>query len=101
MKKLVYAVLLFSIIFILGGCNMKNDEKEKEIINKAKETAIQHFKETKNLDIVVTETKFAPNELGGIFVIGYVKGNKERKVNATIDYEHDYYVESIGYDDEK
>ncbi|MEY8349973.1 hypothetical protein AALF16_17030 [Bacillus cereus] len=80
---------------------MNDDKKQEEIINKAKETAIKHFKETENIDMVVTKTKFAPNDLGGIFVIGHVKGNKNRKATATIDYENNYEVGSISLDPEK
>ncbi|EJR57121.1 hypothetical protein IIM_00230 [Bacillus cereus VD107] len=101
MKKLIHFFLFISIILILGGCTMENKQEQEKIISKAKETAILHFKETKNVDIVVTETQFAPNDVGGIFVMGHVKGDTNRKITATINYDNNYEVESITWDPEK
>ncbi|WP_035414561.1 hypothetical protein [Bacillus sp. UNC437CL72CviS29] len=95
MKQFFFSLSIVFLLSILGGCSTNDDKKQEKVINKAKEIAIQHFKETENTDIVVTKTKFAPKDLGGIFVIGHVKGNKERKVTATINYNNNYEVESI------
>ena len=32
---------------MIGGCNMGQNEKEQQIVNKATETTIQYFKEKK------------------------------------------------------
>ncbi|WP_313897319.1 hypothetical protein [Bacillus cereus group sp. BfR-BA-01380] len=80
---------------------MNNDKakEEQQIVDKAKEVAIQYFKETKNLDITVTKVKFGPSDFGVIFVSGYETGNQNRKVTADINYRDNYRVESISYDD--
>lgn len=99
-RKYCLGLIMVFILIFIGGCSMDQKNEEQQIIDKATEIAIQHFKETEHTDIVVTKTKFAPKELGGIFVIGYVKGNKERKVTATIHYNNNYEVESITLDSE-
>ncbi|WIY62442.1 hypothetical protein [Bacillus arachidis] len=75
----------------------KNDDEEV-IKEKAKQIAIQYFKEDKNLEITVTDFQFAPSDFGVVFVYGYVASNKTRRVSADRNYRDNYKVESIGYD---
>lgn len=79
--------------------NKQNNNEEETLKEKAKEVAIQHFKEDKNLDITVTKVEFGPSDFGVIFVSGHVTNNPNRKVTADINYRDNYRVESISYDD--
>ncbi|EOA3906147.1 hypothetical protein ACH0R4_RS21590 [Bacillus cytotoxicus] len=79
--------------------NKQNHNEEETLKEKAKEVAIQHFKEHKNLDITVTKVEFGPSDFEVIFVSGHVTNNPNRKVTADINYKDNYRVESISYDD--
>ncbi|MEB9681103.1 hypothetical protein BK742_11315 [Bacillus thuringiensis serovar pingluonsis] len=96
MKK--YAIRLFFIftLILLGGCTIDQKNEEQQIVNKAKETTIQYFKEKHNLDVVITGHSFPPNDFQTVFIDGYVKDNKSKEFSVDVEFgDGDYRVGSI------
>ncbi|WP_231503921.1 hypothetical protein [Bacillus sp. UNC437CL72CviS29] len=101
MKKKIPIIAIIIISIVIGRYKYmyyKKNDDEEVIKEKAKQIAIQYFKEDKNLDITVTDFQFAPSDFGVVFVYGYVTHNATRRVSADINYRDTYKVESIGYD---
>ncbi len=73
---------------------MNNDKKneEQKIVDRAKERTIQYFKKRQDLDVVITDYKFGPSDLQGIFISGYVKDDKDKKFSIIIEYGGDKYA---------
>ncbi|PWN17524.1 hypothetical protein CU072_00620 [Bacillus thuringiensis] len=92
MKK--YAIRLFFIftLILLGGCTIDQKNTEQQIVEKAEERTIQYFKEKQDLDVVITDYRFAPSDLKGIFISGYIKNDESKTFNITIEYGGDEYT---------
>ncbi|MES5895453.1 hypothetical protein [Bacillus cereus group sp. RP43] len=92
MKK--YAIRLFFIftLILLGGCTIDQKNEEQQIIEKAQERTIQYFKEKQDLDVVITDYRFGPSDLQGIFISGYIKNDESKTFNITIEYGGDEYT---------
>ncbi|PEP97129.1 DUF1433 domain-containing protein [Bacillus wiedmannii] len=95
MKK--YAIRLFFIftLILLGGCTMDQKNEEQQIVNKAKETTIQYFKEKENLNVVITKHKFAPKDFQSVWISGHVKDDKNKNFSADVEFANDYHIGSI------
>ncbi|MED3477140.1 hypothetical protein P4520_13550 [Bacillus thuringiensis] len=92
MKK--YAIRLFFIftLILLGGCTINQKNEEQQIVEKAQERTIQYFKEKQDLDVVITDYRFGPSDLQGIFISGYIKNDESKTFNITIEYGGDEYT---------
>ncbi|MBJ8110441.1 hypothetical protein JDS99_12435 [Bacillus cereus group sp. N6] len=92
MKK--YAIRLFFTftLILLGGCTIDQKNTEQQIVEKAQERTIQYFKEKQDLDVVITDYRFAPSDLQGIFISGYIKNDASKTFNITIEYGGDEYT---------
>ncbi|WP_242220403.1 hypothetical protein [Bacillus cereus group sp. BfR-BA-01380] len=79
---------LFStlILIILCGCNMNQKNKEQQIVDKAKETTINYFKEKQDLDVIITGYDFAPKDFQTVFIYGHVKDDKSKSFTADVEY---------------
>ncbi|KMQ01832.1 MULTISPECIES: hypothetical protein [Bacillus cereus group] len=96
MKK--YGIRLFFIFtfILLGGCTIDQKNEEQQIVNKAKETTIQYFKEKHNLDVVITGHSFPPNDFQTVFIDGYVKDDKSKEFSVDVEFgDGEYRVGSI------
>ncbi|MCQ6285215.1 MULTISPECIES: hypothetical protein [Bacillus cereus group] len=96
MKK--YSIRLFIIftLILLGGCTIDQKNEEQQIVNKAKATTIQYFKEKHNLDVVITGHSFPPNDFQTVFIDGYVKDDKSKEFSVDVEFgNRDYRVSSI------
>ncbi|PEC81743.1 hypothetical protein COK00_32360 [Bacillus cereus] len=96
MKK--YGIRLFFIftLILLGGCTINQKNEEQQIVNKAKETTIQYFKEKHNLDVVITGHSFPPNDFQTVFIDGYVKNDKSKEFSVDVEFgDGEYRVGSI------
>ncbi|MGG3672128.1 hypothetical protein CN923_25200 [Bacillus cereus] len=96
MKK--YAIRLFFTftLILLGGCTIDQKNTEQQIVNKAKETTIQYFKEKHNLDVVITGHSFPPNDFQTVFIDGYVKDDKSKEFSVYVEFgDGEYRVGSI------
>ncbi|MDV5066848.1 MULTISPECIES: hypothetical protein [Bacillus] len=96
MKK--YGIRLFFIFtfILLGGCTIDPKNEEQQIVNKAKETTIQYFKEKHNLDVVITGHSFPPNDFQTVFIDGYVKDDKSKEFSVDVEFgDGEYRVGSI------
>ncbi|MED1112226.1 DUF1433 domain-containing protein [Bacillus paramycoides] len=94
-KKSIGIFLFFALIFtILVGCNVENN-KEEEIINKAKKETIKYFKEKENVDVTITKHKFTPNDLQTIFISGYVTDDKNKEFSVAVEYANNYHIGTI------
>ncbi|AAU18297.1 hypothetical protein I6G76_14195 [Bacillus cereus] len=105
MKKL----LLITVLVILGlsSCIIYQiykathpySEKEKsEMKENASQAAIEYFKKEKNWDFTITKVEFSTDiSRSRLEVSGYISGDKQKKVSASIDYSNDYTVGSISY----
>ncbi|WP_035414557.1 hypothetical protein [Bacillus sp. UNC437CL72CviS29] len=97
-KKFSFCLLFILILSSLGGCNMDQENKEKQVtkeqqvIKEAKETTVKYFKEKQDLDVVVTGHKFGPKDLQSIYISGHVKDDKSKTFNITIQYGGDEYT---------
>ncbi|WP_243291025.1 hypothetical protein [Bacillus sp. FJAT-47783] len=71
----------------------ESKQKEEQMLKKAGEIAIDHFRDVEGVEIVVTNSEIsssiAPNV---IFVDGYIKGDKTKEVSATVDFKDNYKV---------
>ena len=56
----------------------KSKNEEQQIVEKAQERTIQYFKEKQDLDVVITDYRFGPSDLQGIFISGYIKMMKAK-----------------------
>ncbi|GAB6442560.1 hypothetical protein bcgnr5380_34540 [Bacillus cereus] len=74
---------------------MDQKNEEQQIVNKATETTIQHFKEKEDLEVIITSHKFAPNDFQTVFINGHVKDDKNKTFSAAVEYANDYHIGSI------
>ncbi|MEH7785666.1 DUF1433 domain-containing protein, partial [Bacillus thuringiensis] len=52
---------------------MQENNKEKQIVDKATEKTINYFKEKQNLDVTITDYRFPSNDLESVFITGHIK----------------------------
>ncbi|BCC04707.1 hypothetical protein bcgnr5378_25240 [Bacillus cereus] len=71
---------------------MDKKNEEQQIVEKAQERTIQYFKEKQDLDVVITDYRFGPSDLQGIFISGYIKNDESKTFNITIEYGGDEYT---------
>ncbi|AEW54188.1 TPA: hypothetical protein QCR36_002123 [Bacillus cereus] len=91
-KKISFFLFFIFILSILGGCTMDKKNEEQQIVEKAQERTIQYFKEKQDLDVVITDYRFGPSDLQGIFISGYIKNDESKTFNITIEYGGDEYT---------
>ncbi|ACO27138.1 hypothetical protein ABE42_32575 [Bacillus thuringiensis] len=95
-QKFSFHLLFILILGTLGGCTMDQKNTEQQIVNKAKETTIQYFKEKHNLDVVITGHSFPPNDFQTVFIDGYVKDDKSKEFSVDVEFgDGEYRVGSI------
>ncbi|AYF05182.1 MULTISPECIES: hypothetical protein [Bacillus] len=91
-KKISFFLFFIFISSILGGCTINQKNDEQQIVEKAQERTIQYFKEKQDLDVVITDYRFGPSDLQGIFISGYIKNDESKTFNITIEYGGDEYT---------
>ncbi|MEI4709671.1 hypothetical protein WAG12_06720 [Bacillus cereus] len=91
-KKISFFLFFIFISSILGGCTLNQKNDEQQIVEKAQERTIQYFKEKQDLDVVITNYRFGPSDLQGIFISGYIKNDESKTFNITIEYGGDEYT---------
>ncbi|MBG9841054.1 MULTISPECIES: hypothetical protein [Bacillus cereus group] len=91
-KKISFFLFFIFILSILGGCTINQKNEEQQIVEKAQERTIQYFKEKQDLDVVITNYRFGPSDLQGIFISGYIKNDESKTFNITIEYGGDEYT---------
>ncbi|WP_342718447.1 hypothetical protein AAG068_05435 [Bacillus paramycoides] len=91
-KKISFFLFFIFISSILGGCTINQKNEEQQIVEKAQEKTIQYFKEKQELDVVITDYRFGPSDLQGIFISGYIKNDESKTFNITIEYGGDEYT---------
>lgn len=91
-KKISFFLFFTFILSILGGCTINQKNDEQQIVEKAQERTIQYFKEKQDLDVVITNYRFGPSDLQGIFISGYIKNDESKTFNITIEYGGDEYT---------
>ncbi|MGG2933734.1 hypothetical protein ABEO66_06055 [Bacillus pacificus] len=95
-KKISFFLFFIFILSILGGCMIDQKNEEQQIVNEAKETTIQYFKEKHNLDVVITGHSFPPNDFQTVFIDGYVKDDKSKEFSVDVEFgDGEYRVGSI------
>ncbi|HFJ9451614.1 TPA: hypothetical protein ACGW67_002769 [Bacillus tropicus] len=105
MKKLLLITLLvtlglgsYTIYQIYKATHPYIEKEQNEMKEKASQSAIEYFKKEKNWDITVTKVEFSTDiSRSRLEVSGYISGDKQKKVSASIDYSNDYTVGSISY----
>ncbi|PEY34801.1 hypothetical protein CN354_16170 [Bacillus cereus] len=96
MKKIFSSLSIVFLLSILGGCNIDQKNEEQQIIDKATERTVKFFKEKQNLDVVITDHEFGPNDLQVIFISGYVKDDKSKTFDVAVQYGgNEYTIGSI------
>jgi hypothetical protein len=101
-KFFVFSLLLVTVSFLIGGCKMQKTDEKKEILKKAEEVTIKHFKEKENVDVTITESKFDSGiGVNTVFVSGHVKGDKNKKISADVQYKNNYKIDVWGLDEKK
>ncbi|MDV5066842.1 MULTISPECIES: hypothetical protein [Bacillus] len=91
-KKISFFLFFIFILSILVGCTINQKNDEQQIVEKAQERTIQYFKEKQDLDVVITNYRFGPSDLQGIFISGYIKNDESKTFNITIEYSGDEYT---------
>ncbi|HFK1475160.1 TPA: DUF1433 domain-containing protein [Bacillus paranthracis] len=94
-RKFTFFVFFIFVSTIIGGCNMQENNKEKQIVDKATEKTINYFKEKQNLDVTITDYRFPSNDLESVFITGHIKDDESKEFTATIDYNNNYNVGSV------
>ncbi len=73
----------------------KQKNEEQKIVEKAKKTTINYFKEKENLDVAITDYRFPSNDIETIFITGHIENDESKKFTASIDYNDNYNIGSI------
>ncbi|AZJ19236.1 TPA: DUF1433 domain-containing protein [Bacillus cereus] len=94
-KKISFYLVLILILTILGGCTVKQEQEEQQIIEKAKEETIQYFKKTEGLDVSITDHEFGPKDFQTISISGYVTNDKTKEFTASVEYANNYHIGAI------
>ncbi|OWT47302.1 DUF1433 domain-containing protein [Bacillus sp. K2I17] len=94
-KKISFYLVLILILTILGGCTVKQEQEEQQIIEKAKEETIQYFKKTEGLDVSITDHEFGPKDFQTISISGYVTNDKTKEFTASVEYANNYHIGTI------
>ncbi|MDA1738420.1 hypothetical protein PDN58_00860 [Bacillus cereus] len=92
MKKCDIRLFFIFTLILLGGCTINQKNEEQQIVEKAQERTIQYFKEKQDLGVVITDYRFGPSDLQGIFISGYIKNDESKTFNITIGYGGDEYT---------
>ncbi|PGT10446.1 hypothetical protein [Bacillus cereus] len=92
MNKFGTKLFFIFALILLGGCTINQKNEEQQIVEKAQERTIQYFKEKQDLDVVITDYRFGPSDLQGIFISGYLKNDESKTFNITIEYGGDEYT---------
>ncbi|HDR8418663.1 TPA: DUF1433 domain-containing protein [Bacillus cereus] len=90
-----FYLVLILILTILGGCTVKQEQDEQQIIEKAKEETIQYFKKTEGLDVSITDHEFGPKDFQTISISGYVTNDKTKEFTASVEYANNYHIGAI------
>ncbi|WP_236804571.1 DUF1433 domain-containing protein [Bacillus cereus] len=90
-----FYLVLILILTILGGCTVKQEQDEQQIIEKAKEETIQYFKKTEGLDVTITDHEFGPKDFQTISISGYVTNDKTKEFTASVEYANNYHIGAI------
>ncbi|MCK6259007.1 hypothetical protein LCY76_20760 [Fictibacillus sp. KIGAM418] len=93
MKKIIH-ILIIGIVLFIGGCGGNGMDKD-EIREQSKSVAVEYMKIEEEKDFVATGVEFPSGDVGVVFVHGYCKDNKDKKMFVTVNYEDDYKVEGI------
>jgi hypothetical protein len=76
------------MIVLLGGCQNVNKSENENLMQEAKNLAIQYFKDEYGLDVEITDQeKLAEYISPQITMKGYVKDKPEESFNISVDYE--------------
>ncbi|MED0986658.1 DUF1433 domain-containing protein [Bacillus paramycoides] len=94
-KKISFYLVLIFILTILGGCTVKQEQDERQIIEKAKEETIQYFQKTEGLDVTITDHEFGPKDFQTISISGYVTNDKTKEFTASVEYANNYHIGAI------
>jgi len=94
-RKISFYLVLILILTILGGCTVKQEQDEQQIIEKAKEETIQYFKKTEGLDVTITDHEFGPKDFQTISISGYVTNDKTKEFTASVEYANNYHIGAI------
>lgn len=86
MKKFGIRLFFIFTLILLGGCTIDKKNDEQQIVNQAKETTIQYFKEKHNLDVVITGHEFPPSDFQAVFITGYVKDDKSQEFSVEVEF---------------
>ncbi|WP_028403261.1 hypothetical protein [Ectobacillus panaciterrae] len=93
---LVLGIGAYSIIQFKNAQGSLTSKEEKEIKDKASKVAIDYFKKKKNWDITVTKVEFSTDiNREWVIVYGYISGDKNKEVSASISYKNNYEVGHI------
>ncbi len=77
---------------------MDQKKAEQQIVEIANETTIKYFKEKENLDVVITEYQFAPNDFQTVFITGHAKNDDSKSFTVDVEYiDSEYRVTSKSY----
>ncbi|WP_231503898.1 hypothetical protein [Bacillus sp. UNC437CL72CviS29] len=92
LKQLFFSVSIIFLLIILGGCTAENKKEEQQIINKATKRTVKYFKEKQDLDVIITDHEFGPNDLQVIFISGHVKDDKSKTFDVAVQYSGNKYT---------
>ena len=93
------------VVLGLGSCTIYqiyktthpySEKEQNEMKEKASQVAIEYFKRRK-LGYYSDKVEFSTDISSRLEVSGYISGDKQKKVSASIDYSNDYTVGSISY----
>ncbi|MCK6259010.1 hypothetical protein LCY76_20775 [Fictibacillus sp. KIGAM418] len=94
MKKILYALIIVSIL-LMAGCKKENGMEEEGIKQTAAVVA-KDFMEERGKTFVMTGYDFLDSSTGSIVVYGYCKEDKDNKMLININYMQDFKVLSYG-----
>lgn len=92
----ITACTTIKIIPIISPTLSMSSEEKQQIIDKASQATIDYFKKEKNIDVIITKTKFSGETGGGtIFINGKFSNEQTTGFSVAVDWKNNYEVHEL------
>lgn len=101
-KRKKVNIAIFTILLLIIGYISYTMYNKNITQDKASKVAINHMKDKKNIDLVVTKVEILHGVRDGfIDVEGYSKNDKKKVIRVTINKTQNYLVSGWGFKDQR
>lgn len=92
----IIAFTTIKVIPIISPTSSMSSEEKQQIIDNASKATIDYFKKEKNIDVIITKTKFSGETGGGtIFVNGKFSNDQTIGFSVAVDWKNNYEVHEL------